>query len=123
MLDRSPPSITRPALGQRRPRRSVQIRGQYLAKARSHEPRERANLAAKWIAGSLTIVNPTARQAADLFGACEALIRAELKALEATTFAPTPIDSVWADLSDRERDGFVRDNLSDLWTRIDHLTS
>ena len=57
-----------------------------------------------------------------MFGVCEALVRDELRWLESSTVAAPAINDLWADLSDHERDAFVREYLADLWDRIDSVT-
>jgi hypothetical protein len=71
------------AVRPKRLRRHRTISGQTLAKTRSLEPRERADQAARWVVGSLTIAKPTVALAALVFGVCEALVREEIRELEA----------------------------------------
>jgi hypothetical protein len=124
MLQRSPYT---PSAGQRQPRRHFTISGQSVAKA-SWDPRGRAYRAASWILGDLTIEKPTLRQAADLFGACEAIIRRERQKIETTTAPPPafrarPIDDLWAGMSADDRDQFVRGHLLGVWDAIERVTA
>ena len=105
------------------PRPHMTIGGQSLAKTPNRGPRARAYQAARWVVGSLTIAKPTVALAALVFGVCEALVREEIRELEATTYAPPPIDSVWANMSAAERDAFVDARLNDLWVRFDRITA
>jgi len=68
--------------------------------------RQPRSLAAEWISA----------RAAQLFGACVALVRAE-----ARTFAPSPIELIWAGMSDAERDNFVHSHLLDVWDSVDRI--
>jgi hypothetical protein len=106
----------------RRPRSHIAISGQRIAK--NHlDPRVRAELAASWVLGSLTVDRPTYRQASDAFGVCEALIREALRRLEATTTPPTSsIDAVWDTLSAYGRDEFIRARFDEIWATLERVT-
>jgi hypothetical protein len=73
--------------------------------------------------GALTITRPTAKQAANLVGACEASIREARRKFEATTIPSSPIETLWAGMSAAERDGFVREHLPEMWTVFDRVTA
>jgi hypothetical protein len=121
MLDKTSFSTT-PPRRQLHPRGPATVTGQSVAK-RPRDPHSRAQLAAHWILGALTIQKPTARQAANLFGACEALIRRERRLLEATTSPPASrLEAAWASASPAERAAFARGNLTPLWDLIDAAT-
>jgi hypothetical protein len=120
MLERSPSTIT-PASDQR-PRRHIVLTGQSIAKDHARCPRERAGLAAAWVAGILTIRPPTIPLASSVFGVCQELIREELRQLRETTEPASLLDPAWAAASPGERDAFVRGHLVELWDRIDRIT-
>ena len=72
--------------------------------------RQPRSLAAEWISA----------RAAQLFGACEALLRAEAR--KSDTFAPSPIELIWAGMSDAERDDFVHSHRLEVWDSVDRIT-
>jgi hypothetical protein len=71
---------------------------QSVAKAR-HTKRERARLAAQWVANQLTIVDPTVTLAVKVFGVSQPLVNQELAKLSSKTA------------------------LEGVWDALDHLTS
>jgi hypothetical protein len=103
------------------------VTGQAIAK--SHwAPWRRARLAAGWKL-DLVRVEPTTKLASEDFNVSVPLVNAAIKVLEpAVTNGRskangTPaIDGIWADMSDDERNRFVRGRLVELWDRIDRLT-
>jgi hypothetical protein len=114
-------STSNPTAHARRVRLTRVTTSQSLAKG-NRSPRELAFLAANWLAGSLTIREPTVSLASLMFSVCPALIRDELRKLEATTVAPSPIETIWAGMSAAERDHFVRDHLLEVWDVVDRIT-
>ena len=98
-----------------------EISGQSLAKGH-RSPRELAVLAARWLAGAL-VVKPTVSQASMLFGVCPALIRDELRWRGATLTAKPPIETIWADMSAAERDGFESKHQSEMWAVFNRVTA
>jgi hypothetical protein len=102
-------------------RRHVTVTGRSIAKAK-RKPYERADLAARWVLKSLTVV-PTVTLAAQVFGVSQPLINRELRYLKANTVEVAEIDRVWAVMTAAERDAFVGAHIADIWTRIDRLTA
>ena len=102
-------------------RRHVTVTGWSIAKA-ERKPYERADLAARWVLKSLTVV-PTVTLAARVFGVSQPLINQQLRYLKANTVAVPEIDRVWAVMTAAERDAFVGAHITDIWTRIDRLTA
>jgi hypothetical protein len=102
-------------------RHHLTVTGWSIAKA-ERTPCERAELAARWVLGSLTVV-PTVTLAARVFGVSPPLVHEEVRYLKATTVAAPPIDHVWAVMTEAERDEFVGAHITDIWTRIDRLTA
>jgi hypothetical protein len=103
------------------------VTGQAIAK--SHwAPWRRARPAAGWKLDLLR-VEPTTKLASQVFNVSVPLLNAAIKALEpAVTNGHskangTPaIDSIWAGMSDDERNRFVLGRLAELYDRFDHLT-
>jgi hypothetical protein len=106
---------------QKWPRRHETVTGWSIARA-ERKPYERAELAACWVLGSLTVV-PTVTLAARVFGVSQPLVHEEVRYLKATTVAAPPLDHVWALMTEAERDAFVGAHITDIWTRIDRLTA
>ena len=114
-------TTTSPRPSQRRSRSHITLSGQWVAK-RPRDPHSRAQLGALWILGALTIKKPTAKQASDLFGACEASISKERRSIEANTVAVSPLEAAWLAASPAEREAFARAHPADLWDLIDRIT-
>jgi hypothetical protein len=98
------------------------VSGQTIAKS-DWGPRQRADLAARWKLG-MTQVDPTTKLAATVFGVSVPLVNEAIEDLEARGVkAISPIDSIWASMSDGERDAFVRHHLLQVWDVVDRLTA
>jgi hypothetical protein len=97
------------------------VTGRSIAKA-GRTPRDRAELAARWVLGSVT-VGPTVTLAARVFGVSLPLVSQKVRFLKANTVAAPPIEHVWAAMTEAERDAFVGINITDIWTRMDRLTA
>jgi hypothetical protein len=102
-------------------RHHLTVTGWSIAKA-ERTPCERAELAARWLLGSLTI-EPTVTLAAQVFGVSLPLVRHKVRFFKANTVAAAPIDHVYAVMTEAERDAFVGAHITDIWTRIDRLTA
>jgi hypothetical protein len=107
------------AVRPRRVRHHVSIT---VAKARHYQTHGRADLAARWLTGTLTI-KPTRSLAAHIFNVYSPQIQAALDELEATTVAPAPIDSVWNGMAPADKAGFGRNHLPEIWTQVDLVTA
>lgn len=98
------------------------IHGQAIAKS-AWGPHMRADLAPKWKLG-LVQVDPTVKLAATVFAVSVPLVDqaiADLKVHGVT--ATPPIDSIWSDLTDGERDAFVRRHLLQVWVVVNRVTA
>lgn len=116
----APKAFVRP----KNPRVHILLTAENVAKA-TRGARERAYLAASWVLGSLTIIDPTVRLAARTFGVSVPTVRTAIADLKATTSnsEPTRIDQIWSSMSPIERSGFARRHLDELWAIFDHATA
>jgi hypothetical protein len=117
-------STPAPAAFQAAPVRT--ITGQSIAKS-EWGPRKRAYHAAQWKLGTVK-VEPTIKLAAAVFDVSEQLVRQAVADLQedaflngAVTTPPDP-DSWWDELSESDRDNFVRAHLLSIWDSIERVT-
>jgi hypothetical protein len=121
MLQRTPNTTITPTVTQKRPRQILAITGKALTMG-SWTKHQLAYLAAHWLTGAL-ILKPSLALASRTFYVSVPMIKAAIRELEAMTVAQHPIETMWANMSDAERDHFVDDHLGDLWVRFDRITA
>jgi len=121
MLQRTPNTTITPAVTQKRLRQVLKITGKSLTMGKWSK-QERAYLAAHWMIGAL-IFKPSLALAALVFRVSVPMIKAAIRALEATTIAQHPIETVCTDMTNGERDAFVGEHLPDLWVRFERVTN
>jgi hypothetical protein len=117
-LDLSTAKPLRPRYRCRRPHRTVT--GQNLAKA-TRGARERAELAAEYVRGGLSILDPTVVLVARIFGVSVPMIRAALDGLECSTVTPAT-GALWSQMTPAEKREFVRANTAEVRRIFDAVT-
>jgi hypothetical protein len=114
MLQITPASSVRPP---QRPPHSF-ISAQSIAKA-SRSKSERAFLAARWIAGSLSIQKPTAILAGLVFGVSPTATKSALKIFNFKT--ASAIEAAWGETLYLEREAFIRDHANEILALLDRI--
>ena len=96
-------------------------------KTSPRQPAARAKgyLAAHWVLGSMTIVNPTIRLASYIFNVSIPTIRTAVAELKVTTddSEPTALGRIWSSMTPAERSAFARDDLSELRAAFERATA
>jgi hypothetical protein len=107
-----------------RPRKAAQqhfvITGRNLAHT-SRGARERAMLAAAWVRGRLTLVQPTVTQATKMFGVSQVTINAAVKMMPKGSTSAA--NAVWGGMFGTDRDQFIHEHADEILASLDRLTT
>jgi hypothetical protein len=104
----------------RQPQRHTFITAQALAKGRFLK-QERADLAARYTVGLLTIQDPTDTHAASIFDTSPTSIKKARARLDVR--AAPAIDTEWHRSLYRDREQFVRDHADEILKLLDRITA
>jgi hypothetical protein len=90
--------------------------------AKAHRDKaERADLAARWVTGNLTIRKPTPVLASKVFAVSPTMVREALRNASCPTVPA--IETAWTDALYRDREDFVRAHADELLSLIDRVTA